>query len=76
MTNQEFDTYGDGYAAGKLKVHEEIRAWRPHGSGCGCEPCLTVPAVVKTLLSDPDIQVDVDVPPGWKVSVSIEERDE
>ena len=25
MTNQESDSYGEGYAAGKTKCHEELR---------------------------------------------------
>ena len=73
MTNQESDSYGEGYAAGKTKCHEELRGWSPHARRCGCEPCLTVAAVVKTVLSAADIQVIA--PPGVKASVSIEVRD-
>ena len=41
--------YGEGYAAGKDKAHFEVRVLAegpPHGSGCGCEPCLTIGAVL------------------------------
>ena len=41
--------YGEGYAAGKDKAHFEVRALAegpPHGSGCGCEPCITIGAVL------------------------------
>ena len=34
-------SYGDGYAQGKVKILEEVRArlTMPHGRGCGCWPC-------------------------------------
>ena len=41
--------YGEGYAAGKDKDHFEVRALAegpPHGSGCGCEPCRTIGALL------------------------------
>ena len=41
--------YGEGYAAGKDKAHFEVRALAegpPHGSGCGCESCRTIGAVL------------------------------
>ena len=41
--------YGEGYAAGKDKAHFEVRALAegpPHGSGCGCDPCLTIGALL------------------------------
>ena len=40
---------GPDYAAGKDKAHFEVRALAegpPHGSGCGCDPCRTIGAVL------------------------------
>ena len=55
MTNHEYDdAYGRGYAHGKEACHSELRAWSPHAPRCGCEPCLTVAAVVKRLLAEGD----------------------
>lgn len=50
-SSQESWGYGEGYAAGKDKVHFEIRNldWQTHdpiGGRCGCEPCQTVRAVL------------------------------
>ena len=40
--------YGEGYATGKGAAHLEIRTILDggHAQGCGCEPCLTVRAVL------------------------------
>ena len=40
--------YGNGYAAGKAKAHDEVRNWRPgsHDPRCGCNICLTSLAVL------------------------------
>ena len=70
---QRCDDYGDGYSRGKEACNSELRAWSPHAPGCGCGPCLTVAAVVKTALSATGA-VRVVAPPGVLVSVSIEVR--
>ena len=40
--------YGNGYAAGKAKAHEEVRYWTPglHDPGCGCNVCLTARSIL------------------------------
>lgn len=49
------EAYGDGYAAGKAKAFEEVRAraqaWQsaPHADDCGCEPCISVRTVISFL---------------------------
>ena len=51
----ECDCYGEGYARGKYKAHFEVKALAEgptHGRGCGCEPCLTVGAVIAALVRE------------------------
>ena len=45
---EDLDAYGQGYAAGKDKAHFEIRhhLGAEHAASCGCEPCITVRAVL------------------------------
>ena len=47
------DGYGDGYAAGKDKTHEELRGggWRQHVACCGCESCRTVKLIAAGRIS-------------------------
>ena len=43
------DIYGEAYAAGKDKANFDLRHWdRSHANDCGCEPCVTVRAVLWT----------------------------
>ena len=51
----ECECYGEGYARGKYKAHFEVKALAEgptHGRGCGCEPCLTVGAVIAALVRE------------------------
>ena len=46
--------YCEGYAAGKDKTHSEVRsiaAEGNHAPGCGCEPCVTIRAVLAAYAS-------------------------
>ena len=46
------EAYGDGYAVGKAKAHNETRAQAlddTHGEGCGCQPCRTVRIVTRSI---------------------------
>ena len=44
-------SYQVGYEDGKNKAFFEMAEWRPerHGTGCGCEPCLTGSVVARHL---------------------------
>ena len=44
------DAYGDGYSSGKASAHFEIAAVldaSDHAAGCGCQPCITIRAVLE-----------------------------
>ena len=50
--------YGQGYADGKTKVHDELRFWYPghHAIGCGCDMCITARSVVRTVLDTLEVE--------------------
>ena len=74
----ECECYGEGYARGKYKAHVEVKALAEgptHGRGCGCEPCLTVGAVIAALVPTGCILADLldyvggVVPPTGRLAV-------
>ena len=52
--------YAAGYAAGKEKAHFETRMvpFDNHAHDCGCEPCITVRAVLRGLWEAMVIELD------------------
>ena len=53
--SEEYDAgYANGYDNGKVKVHDELRAWRPgqHPEICECDLCVTARAIIEAAKGD------------------------
>ena len=57
MTYRTEDAYGQGYVDGKAKAYFELRhhVGAGHAASCGCEPCITVRAILAGVADSADI---------------------
>ena len=50
--------YGQGYADGKRKAHDELRWWYPggHAGGCECDVCITARSLVRSVMDTLEVE--------------------